>query len=47
MIEQLYADLLKDSFAAFAGAFFAFIFLRLAEALTAIYQRKVKHYQAS
>lgn len=33
-------------FSAFAGAFFAFLFLRLAEFLSKIYQRQVKHYNS-
>ena len=33
-------------FSAFAGAFFAFLFLRLAEFLSKVYQRQVKHYNS-
>lgn len=33
-------------FGAFVGAFFAFIFVRLGEALTRIYERKARHYKA-
>ncbi|HHT9127438.1 MAG TPA: hypothetical protein ACFYEE_01610 [Candidatus Wujingus californicus] len=33
-------------FGAFVGAFFAFIFVRLGEALTRIYERKARHYNA-
>jgi len=39
-------QLLIEGFSAFAGAFFAFLFLRLAEFLTKLYQREVKHYNS-
>lgn len=39
-------QLLIEGFSAFAGAFFAFLFLRLAEFFTKIYQRQVKHYNS-
>lgn len=39
-------QLLTQGFSAFAGAFFAFLFLRLAEFLSKIYQRQVKHYNS-
>lgn len=39
-------QLLIQGFSAFAGAFFAFIFLRLAEFLSKVYQRQVKHYNS-
>ncbi len=39
-------NFLEGSLAAFAGAFFAFIFLRLAEVLNAIAARQKKHYDA-
>lgn len=39
-------DLLVQGFAAFAGAFFAFLFLRVAEFFTKLYQRQVKHYNS-
>jgi len=39
-------QLLIQGFSAFAGAFFAFLFLRLSEFLTKIYQREVKHYNS-
>lgn len=35
-----------EGFSAFAGAFFAFLFLRLGEFLTKLYQREVKHYNS-
>lgn len=38
--------ILIEGFGAFAGAFFAFLFLRLAEFLTKLYQREVKHYNS-
>lgn len=38
--------LLTEGLSAFAGAFFAFLFLRLAEFLLRIHQRKVKHYNS-
>lgn len=42
----LNSQVLVQGFSAFAGAFFAFLFLRLAEFLTKIYQRQVKHYNS-
>ena len=39
-------QLLIQGFSAFAGAFFAFLFLRFSEFLTKIYQREVKHYNS-
>jgi len=39
-------QLLIQGFSAFAGAFFAFLFLRLAEFLSKVYQRQVKHYNS-
>lgn len=39
-------QLLIQGFGAFAGAFFAFLFLRLAEFLSKVYQRQVKHYNS-
>ena len=39
-------QILIEGFSAFAGAFFAFLFLRLAEFLTKLYQREVKHYNS-
>lgn len=38
--------LLISGFGAFAGAFFAFIFLKLADFLIRIHQRKMKHYNS-
>lgn len=35
-----------EGFSAFAGAFFAFLFLRLSEFLSKIYERQVKHYNS-
>lgn len=35
-----------EGFSAFAGAFFAFFFLRLAEFLSKVYQRQVKHFNS-
>lgn len=39
-------DYISDGVGAFMGAFFAFLFLRLADGLTKIYERKIKHYNA-
>lgn len=39
-------QILVQGFSAFAGAFFAFLFLRLAEFLSKLYQRQVKHYNS-
>jgi hypothetical protein len=39
-------QILIEGFSAFAGAFFAFLFLRLAEFFTKLYQREVKHYNS-
>ncbi len=39
-------ELTIQGFSAFAGAFFAFLFLRLAEFLSKLYQRQVKHYNS-
>jgi len=39
-------ELLIQGFSAFAGAFFAFLFLRLAEFFSKIYERQLKHYNA-
>lgn len=39
-------QLFIEGFSAFAGAFFAFLFLRLAEFFTKIYKRKIKHYNS-
>lgn len=39
-------ELLIQGFSAFTGAFFAFLFLRLAEFFSKIYERQVKHYNA-
>jgi hypothetical protein len=38
--------LLVQGFGAFSGAFFAFLFLRLAEFLYRVHQRQVKHYNS-
>ena len=35
-----------EGFSAFAGAFFAFLFLRLGEFFSKLYQRQVKHYNS-
>lgn len=40
------SELFLNSFGAFAGAFFAFLFLRLGEFLTKLYERQVKHYNS-
>src|SRR3990167_8334475 len=40
------SELLLNGFGAFAGAFFAFLFLRLGEFLTKVYERQVKHYNS-
>ncbi|MCX6765763.1 MAG: hypothetical protein NT136_02280 [Candidatus Moranbacteria bacterium] len=37
---------INSAISAFMGAFFAFLFIRLADALTRIYDRQVKHYNA-
>lgn len=39
-------QIIIEGFSAFAGAFFAFLFLRIAEFLTKLYQREVKHYNS-
>ncbi len=39
-------ELVIQGFSAFAGAFFAFLFLRIAEFLSKLYQRQVKHYNS-
>lgn len=39
-------QIIIEGFSAFAGAFFAFLFLRLGEFLTKLYQRQVKHYNS-
>jgi len=44
MISEWQQNLIVQGFGAFAGAFFAFLFLRLSEFLTKIYQRELKHY---
>lgn len=46
MNETTYAEFLKSGVGAFAGAFFAFLFLRLAEWLKSLHDRKVRHYDA-
>jgi len=43
---NLIYELITPGIGAFAGAFFAFIFLKLSEFLTRVYQRKVKHYNS-
>lgn len=45
-MEQWKIDLLVQGFGAFAGAFFAFLFLRLAEFFSKIYQRQVQHFNS-
>lgn len=40
------SDLFLNGASAFAGAFFAFLFLRLSELLTKLYERQVKHYNS-
>lgn len=40
----MYAEFFNRAFGAFAGAFFAFLFLRLAEGLKSLYDRKVRHH---
>jgi len=37
---------IDNATAAFMGAFFAFLFMRISDALTRIYERQVKHYNA-
>lgn len=46
MINMWQQNLIIQGFGAFAGAFFAFLFLRLSEFLTKIYQRELKHYNS-
>lgn len=41
-----YADIVKIGAAAFFGAYFAFVFSRIAEHLRRIYDRQKKHYDA-
>lgn len=43
---NLFYELLIPGIGAFAGAFFAFIFLKLAVFLTRVHERKVKHYNS-
>jgi len=38
--------LLIQGFSAFTGAFFAFLFIKIAEFLSKVYQRQVKHYNS-
>lgn len=45
-MENLYHNILVQGFGAFAGAFFAFLFLRLAEFFSKIYSRQVQHYNS-
>lgn len=39
-------EYLLQTYAGFAGAFFAYLFLRLADSLGKLYERRVKHYEA-
>jgi uncharacterized protein YjiS (DUF1127 family) len=39
-------EYLFETYAAFAGAFFAYIFLRFAETMGKLYERRTKHYEA-
>lgn len=43
-MDQLTSNVLIQGVSAFAGAFFAFLFLRIGEFLSKLYQREVKHY---
>ena len=43
---NLLYELLIPGFGAFAGAFFAFIFLKLADFLTRVHERKVRHFNS-
>lgn len=45
-MDQLQQNLFIQGFSAFAGAFFAFIFLRLATFFSKLYQRQVDHYNS-
>lgn len=45
-MDQFQQNLLTQGFSAFAGAFFAFIFLRLATFFSKLYQRQVDHYNS-
>lgn len=45
-MDNLSQELLVQGFSAFAGAFFAFLFLRIAEFLSKLYTRQVKHYNS-
>lgn len=45
-MNSIQQSLLVQGFSAFAGAFFAFIFLRLATFFSKIYERQVKHYNS-
>jgi len=44
--DDLDKELIRTAFSAFAGAFCAFVFLRLAEALKAYYERLLRHCRA-
>lgn len=46
MPTEISQELLVQGFSAFAGAFFAFIFLRIADFLSKLYSREVKHYNS-
>jgi hypothetical protein len=45
-MESFSQNLTIQAFSAFSGAFFAFLFLRLAEFFSKIYERQVKHYNS-
>lgn len=45
-IENLNSQILIQAFSAFTGAFFAFLFLRLAEFFSKIYERQVRHFNS-
>lgn len=45
-MDQIQTQLFVGGASAFAGAFFVFLFLRLAEFFTKLYQRKVRHYNS-
>lgn len=45
-MDQITSSLLIQGFSAFAGAFFAFLFLRLGAFFSKLYQRQVQHYNS-
>lgn len=45
-MDNISQNLITQSFSAFAGAFFAYMFLRLAELFNKIYERQIKHFNS-